>query len=922
MIGDNPVRFGRDSICFTSLLLGALSSGLLLLGSCFLYSLTGLTNFESLYIISSFYSITHNSILQLSLFILGIGLLLKIAAVPFHNWIIDVLDGVPIIVTTWIAVMPKISIIIFILNLQGLNSFNYWFSSTTLLFICALFSLIIGSIGSLTQRRIKRLLAYSSIVRRCAFHSSAFKTLVLSRYTNNNWVRLRGNPKAELSIPFKGRIRPRQYGRVVYRVVSSMVKAILLEDQSLRASSIGPQLVCNRLSGTLSDIVIEYRILDVTNWFRISILNVMSDRPKGELELCLRTSGSPKVGNRYGDGGFIVSPLVFCSYSNISLVRRIPGCNLRNYSKEASGGSTVKSNVPTAFLNLMDFAKKNPNSTIDRPVYRFMLNEKLYEIAYHKLRSNPGMMTPGINPTTLDGFSTEVIKGLIDKLKDESFSFSPGRRVMIPKASGRLRPLTVASPRDKLVQEVMRMILEAIFEPTFSDCSHGFRPGKSCHSALREVKTKFGVSTWFIEGDISKCFDSFDHTILMSIIEHKVADRRFTNLIRKALRAGYLDFKTVKHSIIGTPQGSIISPLLCNIYLNVLDRFVESLSFEFNKGKGPRTNPVWSKFIRMRNRADSTSDKRKIYNLMLNVPSKDPFDPSFRKLVYVRYADDWIIGVRGSLSECRVLLERIRSFLASELKLVLSKEKTLITNVTHGRALFLGVTIYRGSHQTFRKMGNRIRRNGRELRLEAPLARIRKKLTEAGFIKHEQPYPKTLWLHNSKDEIISLYNSVYRGFDNYYGFILNYGRIMSWIHSTLKCSCAKLLATKFGLQTQAKVFKKFGKDLKGSDKVGFIKPHYSIDAWRFRVSERLDIIKNFYTASISAASLNNLKCSICESKYRVEMHHIRALKDLKPNIRVSDAIMARKRRKQIPVCRACHLKIHEGKLGNYKDLAL
>jgi len=550
-----------------------------------------------------------------------------------------------------------------------------------------------------------------------------------------------------------------------------------------------------------------------------------------------------------------------------------------------------------------------------------MLNEKLYEIAYHKLRSNPGMMTPGINPTTLDGFSTEVIKSLIDKLKDESFSFRPpqrGGRVMIPKASGGLRPLTVASPRDKLVQEVMRMILEAIFEPTFSDCSHGFRPGKSCHTALREVKTKFGVSTWFLEGDISKCFDSFDHDILMSIIERKISDRRFTNLIRKSLKAGYLDFKTVKHSIIGTPQGSIVSPLLCNIYLNVLDRFVESLAREFNKGKGPRTNPAWSKFIRMRNSVASAADKRKYYNLMLNTPSKDPFDPSFRKLVYVRYADDWIIGVRGSLSECRALLERIRDFLASELKLVLSKEKTLITSVTHGRALFLGVTIYRGSHQTFRKMGNRVRRNGRELRLEAPLARIRKKLTEAGFIKHEQPSPKTLWLYNPKDEIITLYNSVYRGFDNYYGFILNYGRIMSWIHSTLKCSCAKLLAAKFGLHSQAKVFKKFGKDLKGSDKVGFIKPHYSIDAWRFKVGEGVDIIKNFYTDSISAASLYNLKCSICESQHRVEMHHIRALKDLKPNIRVSDAnpFGVWKRRKQIPVCRACHLKIHEGKLGN------
>lgn len=214
-------------------------------------------------------------------------------------------------------------------------------------------------------------------------------------------------------------------------------------------------------------------------------------------------------------------------------------------------------------------------------------------------------------------------------------------------------------------------------------------------------------------------------------------------------------------------------------------------------------------------------------------------------------------------------------------------------------------------------MGNQIRRNGRELRLVASLARIRKKLTEAGFIKHEQPTPKTLWLHNSKDEIISLYNSVFRDFDNYYGFILNYGRIMSWIHSTLKCSCAKLLAAKFGLHSQAKVFKKFGKDFKGSDKIGFIKPHYSIDAWRFKVDEEVDIIKNFYIDFISAASLYNLKCSICDSQHRVEMHHIRALKDFKPNIRVYDAIMTKKRRKQVSVCRACHLKIHVGKLGNY-----
>lgn len=231
--------------------------------------------------------------------------------------------------------------------------------------------------------------------------------------------------------------------------------------------------------------------------------------------------------------------------------------------------------------------KDNPNFIVE-DIYSLMYNHRFYEIAYHNLKSQPGNMTPGLNPTTLDGFSSAVIESIIGNMRDQSFQFKPGRRTQIPKASGGTRPLTIAPPRDKIVQEVMRMILEAIFEPTFSPNSHGFRSGKSCHTALRQIFTTFGVASWYIEGDISKCFDSFDHDLLIKILRTKIKDERFIRLIIKSLKAGYFEFKEYKQSIIGTPQGSIISPILCNIYMNGFDKFIEKLIADFSKGDKPR----------------------------------------------------------------------------------------------------------------------------------------------------------------------------------------------------------------------------------------------------------------------------------------------------------------------------------------------
>src|ERR1700749_295647 len=205
----------------------------------------------------------------------------------------------------------------------------------------------------------------------------------------------------------------------------------------------------------------------------------------------------------------------------------------------------------------------------------------MYQIAYPKLRSNTGKMTPGVNPETLDGISSEWIDEIIQSMRNESFQFKPSRRGNIPKPKGGTRPLSVAPPRDKVVQEVLRMILDAIFSPTFSNNSHGFMAGRGCHSALKQVYMQFKGVAWVIEGDISKCFDSIDHHKLMNIIENKISDRRFTKLIWKSLRAGYFEFNEYKHTIAGTPQGSIISPTLCNIFMNQLDQFVSSLTTEF-----------------------------------------------------------------------------------------------------------------------------------------------------------------------------------------------------------------------------------------------------------------------------------------------------------------------------------------------------
>ena len=777
--------------------------------------------------------------------------------------------------------------------------------------IFALFSGLLGTAFSVLIRLELaspgvQYIADNQLVRRKA---KLVEIKILPLYISDDEVRREGKPRTEHSIFAKGGIRSNPEDRVVLRVDVSMIKATLPEAYPLGASLIGLNHTGDRVR--IYEIRLDNWIEFKGRYFRdvINIHNMekglsKDTRPKDRL-LINGTTGLPKVGNGYGNRGTVLVN----NKNKSNNLWRVPGWHVRYQSNSAGNASGVESDGVRKIRKLAELCRSAPEITLKRPIYNLLLEPSLFEWSYNKLKSEPGNMTPGITPTTLDGMSKEVMQKILEEIQTEKFQFTPGRRIQIPKTSGGTRPLTIAPPRDKIVQEMLRTVLEVIFEPTFSDSSHGFRSGRGCHTALKEISTKFGVATWYLEGDISKCFDSIDHKKLMEIIERKINDRKFTGLIWKALKAGYLETRVISHSITGTAQGSIISPILCNIYMDKLDKFIDKLALEFNKGKIVRLNP---KYVAYRNKKiKATTMKEKLYwhKLMVQTPSKDPLDPKFRKMVYVRYADDWIVGIRGSHEDCKRLMNEIREFLDKDLVLTLSEKKTVITHAKTSHALFLGTKIGKSRHQNYDRHFGFARRRGLEVRLEAPLDRIRENLKVIRILKGSIPIPKLVWTPESKDTIISLYNSIYRGYMNYYSFALNLNKLSSWLHYTLKTSCLKLLASKLTLKSQSHVIKKYGNDLKGKDKVAFVEAKYGVNRWDFK-SKSVDIIKTLFARSISKASLDNLSCAECNSDYRVEMHHVRMLKDLNPKARKIDAMMAKRRRKQIPLCRECHMKHH------------
>src|SRR5689334_20017391 len=330
-------------------------------------------------------------------------------------------------------------------------------------------------------------------------------------------------------------------------------------------------------------------------------------------------------------------------------------------------------------------------------LYRQMFSKSLYLLAYGNIYSNQGAMTPGASAETADGMSEGKIDQIIELMRHERYRFSPARRIYIPKKNGKLRPLDLPSWSDKLVGEVVRLLLEAIYEPRFSDRSHGFRKGRGCHTALRKIQDTWTGTTWFIEGDISDCFGKIDHDILLGILAEKIRDQRFLRLIRHMLKAGYLEDWEYHDTLSGTPQGGVVSPILSSIYLDKLDQFVENeLIPQHTRGSRRKENPEYRRLQDRRRAARKHGDRaqaRELLKQMRALPATDPMDPGYRRLSYCRYADDALLGFTGPKAEAEQIKAKLAVFLRETLALELNPGKTLITHARTQRARFLGYQV-------------------------------------------------------------------------------------------------------------------------------------------------------------------------------------------------------------------------------------
>jgi group II intron reverse transcriptase/maturase len=455
----------------------------------------------------------------------------------------------------------------------------------------------------------------------------------------------------------------------------------------------------------------------------------------------------------------------------------------------------------------------SPNK-VNSKILNIIASKDVLVAAYMRIKSIPGNMTPGVGSETLDGINEAFFDNLARDVRSGAWKPKPARRVDITKPTGGVRTMNITSPRDKIVQEAVRFVLNVLYEPSFSDNSHGFRPNRSCHTALRQVYLKFGQTVWFIEGDISKCFDSIDHHKLAVILSKRIADKGFFDLYWKLVRAGYVVANSWKGNEVGTPQGSIVSPILSNIFLHELDNWIETYRKNFDKGDRRKQN-LETKILR-RGRGSAALARK------LNMPSFYPLDPGFRRLKYVRYADDFLIGIIGPKEKAEKIVADLHIFLKEELNLDLNIGKTSISHASYNGSFFLGtiIKIVSVSGRQIKEIRSRffkktsLSRVTHRPMLIAPIRKLFDKLIEKGFAHPTKRTPTRLgWLiHFTEEQIISHYNSVYLGIYGYYSFAMNKALIHR-LHYILKYSCALTLASKFRLRTLKKVFSKFGPDL-------------------------------------------------------------------------------------------------------------
>jgi len=588
-----------------------------------------------------------------------------------------------------------------------------------------------------------------------------------------------------------------------------------------------------------------------------------------------------------------------------------------------------------------------------RNLYRLMCVKELWLEAYANIQSNAGAMTKGVDNTTLDGFSHDRVDQLVQELREQTYEPKPVRREYIPKPNGKTRPLGIPSGNDKLAQEVAKMILERIYEPVFSDHSHGFRRGRSCHTALSRIALGWDGTKWLIDVDIKGFFDNIDHRKLLELLGRKIDDKRFIGLIEKWLKAGYLEDWVYHKTYSGTPQGGIISPLLANIYLHELDLFVEYLKRNFDKGERRQKNREYNKLSdairRCRKRIDAIKDEdakaHEVERLqteidrlsaeMRNLPSLDMTDPNFKRLKFCRYADDFTLGVTGSLADAQCIMQQVKDFIAQELLLEVNEDKTKVQHIEAG-CRFLGYEVRamaKGRLTKYAKDGRHtIRRTtNAQVSLYVPEDVAPKFCQTHAYGDYQGPesmHRKNL-LALSEPEIIFTYNAELRGLAQYYALADDVKQKLSKLFFVGQYSLLKTIAGKRrtkvgaiasrlrqggeliyryqvnGKENNLKVYRLKHLVCKDRDELVDLKPQTA----RYTL-KRTEIV----------ARLNANRCEYCDKEERCEVHHVRKLKDLtrKREKTLLERMMMARRRKTMVLCSDCHGRLHSGRLPDWR----
>ena len=570
-------------------------------------------------------------------------------------------------------------------------------------------------------------------------------------------------------------------------------------------------------------------------------------------------------------------------------------------------------------------------------LYRNLYNPEFYLTAYQNIAKSQGSMTPGVDGITLDGMSMARISRIINSLKNHSYRPNPARRVYIEKKnSSKKRPLGIPSNDDKLVQEVVRMILEAIYEPNFASNSHGFRPGRSCHTALNEITAKFTGVNWMIEGDIKACFDSFDHHVLIDLLRRRIQDEYFISLMWKFLRAGYLEQWNHNVTYSGTPQGSGMSPILANIYLHELDVYVMNLKTEFDTAAEKRTkNRAYvnasaalryaKKRVENNHSKENVRKYKSLQKAMMAMPSKEVKDENYKRIQYNRYADDFLIGVIGSKEDAVCVKAKVKAFLTEKLKLTMSEEKT---RVTHSSALvrYLGydVTVSKSRETKRCKQGLRRVWAG-SVFIYIPHKKWASKLLEykaIRIVKGEDG--KETWkaihrnnlLFRSEVKIISKYNAEIRGLYNFYRLASNVYVLNNFFYM-MRNSCFKTFASKYRTKTREIRHKYIVDGVFGVNymtKAGEKRCEFYHDGFTQNKSPApayTDVIAEYRHYAKKNSLAGRIRKGICEmcmkQEQEIHMHHVKKLKDLTGN-KPSERLMMEIRRKSLALCEGCYEK--------------